>query len=150
MIRIASVVTVLFLLCTVNNAVVAAEAPVQALDIPASLEPWRTWVLHDKGDQQCPAHFDNGTIRRCWWPSRLGIDVGDQGGLFEQQVTVYAPTWVNLPRRPGPLARIGNQRQQSGARGGLQRSTVHLAGARRLPRQRRFRLEHLAGDAPGA
>lgn len=68
-----------------------------ALDIPASLEPWRAWVLHDKAQQQCPAHFDDGTNRRCWWPTRLVVDVGSLGGLFEQQVTVYAPTWVTLP-----------------------------------------------------
>ena len=94
--RAASLVVVLFLLCLVDMMVVAV-APVQAVDIPASLKPWKKWVLHDKADQPCPAHFDNGTIRRCWWPSRLVMDVSDQGGLFEQQVTVYTPTWVTLP-----------------------------------------------------
>ncbi len=94
--RAGSVVVVLFLLCLVITGGVAA-ASVKALDIPASLEPWRAWVLHDKAEQQCPAHFDDGTIRRCWWPSRLTVDVGSLGGLFEQQVTVYAPTWVTLP-----------------------------------------------------
>ncbi len=94
--RAGSVVVVLFLLCEVISGGVAA-ASVKALDIPASLEPWRAWVLHDKAEQQCPAQFDDGTIRRCWWPSRLAMDVGSLGGLFEQQVTVYAPTWVTLP-----------------------------------------------------
>jgi len=94
--RAGSVVVVQFLLCLVINGWVAA-APVKAPEIPESLEPWRTWVLHDKAELQCPAHFDDGTIRRCWWPSRLTVDAGNLGGLFEQQVTVYAPTWVTLP-----------------------------------------------------
>ena len=94
--RATSVVVVLFLLCLFST-VVAAVAPVLAKDIPASLEPWKEWVLHDKADQHCPAHFDNAAIRRCWWPSLLVMNVGDQGGLFEQQATVYAPTWVTLP-----------------------------------------------------
>ncbi|MBC2711116.1 MAG: hypothetical protein HGJ94_09005 [Desulfosarcina sp.] len=94
--RAASVVVVLFLLC-LGSIVVAVVVPVQAVEIPVSLEPWKEWVLHDKADQHCPAHFDNGAIRRCWWPSRLAMDLGNQGGLFEQQVTVYAPTWVTLP-----------------------------------------------------
>ena len=94
--RAASVVVGLFLL-SFAGMVAAAAAPAQVSDIPASLEPWREWVLHDKADQRCPTHFDNETIHRCWWPSRLVVDVGDQGGLFEQQVTVYTPTWVTLP-----------------------------------------------------
>ncbi len=85
-----------FLLCLIS-LLVAAVVPVQAAAIPASLEPWKQWVLHDTPEQPCPAHFDNGAIRRCWWPSRLVVDVSNQGGLFEQQVTVYAPTWVTLP-----------------------------------------------------
>ena len=89
--RSASVVVVLFQLCLVAN--VAAQAP----DIPASLEPWKQWVLHDEADWSCPTQFDNGTIRRCWWPSRLVVEVGDRGGLFEQQVIVYGPGWVTLP-----------------------------------------------------
>ena len=90
--RAASVLVVLFQLCVVS-IVAAAQAP----DIPASLEPWKAWALHDKAERACPTHFDSGTIRRCWWPSRLIMDVGNGGGLFEQQVIVYGPTWVTLP-----------------------------------------------------
>jgi hypothetical protein len=77
--------------------IMAAASPLQALDIPAPLEPWKAWVLHHTPDRQCPARFDNATIRRCWWPSHLVMDVGNQGGLFTLQVTVYASTWVTLP-----------------------------------------------------
>lgn len=68
-----------------------------ALDVPEPLEPWKTWVLHDKQTQTCPPHFDNGAIRRCWWPSQLAVDAAEQGATFDLQVTVYAPTFVTLP-----------------------------------------------------
>jgi hypothetical protein len=94
--RAASVIVVWFLLFFIS-IVVAAVAWAQAPDIPASLDPWRAWVLHEKADRQCPTQYDNAAIRRCWWPSRLAVDVSDRGGLFEQQVTVYAASWVILP-----------------------------------------------------
>ena len=97
--RAGSIVVVLFMFCLVLTGSVAA-ASAKAFDIPASLEPWRAWVLHDNAEQRCPAQFDDGTIRRCWWPSRLTVDVGSLGGLFELQVSVYAPAWVALPGEP--------------------------------------------------
>jgi hypothetical protein len=89
--RAVSVVVVLFQLCLASH--VAAQVP----DIPTALEPWKAWVLHDNTEWPCPPQFDNATIRRCWWPSRLSLEVGDRGGLFEQQVIVYGATWVTLP-----------------------------------------------------
>ena len=71
--------------------------PSDALDVPAALQPWEQWVLHDKEDQTCPPRFDDGTIRRCWWPSMLDVHAGDRGAAFDLQVTVYAATWVVLP-----------------------------------------------------
>jgi hypothetical protein len=69
--RAASVNVFLSFLILVD-VLVAAVVPVQALDMPESLEPWKGWVLHDHSDQRCPADFDNGSIRRCWWPSWTG------------------------------------------------------------------------------
>jgi len=71
--------------------------PSIALDVPPALEPWKPWVLHDKESQTCPPRFDDGAIRRCWWPARLDVDAGNRGATFDMQVTVYAPTWVTLP-----------------------------------------------------
>ena len=96
MIRARSFLIVLLVVCWAD-LLMAAAAPVPVPDIPATLKPWKDWVLHDLSDQQCPAHFDNGTIRRCWWPTWLAMDVDAQGALFKQQVTVFAPTWVTLP-----------------------------------------------------
>ena len=75
----------------------AAAMPVQASDIPPALQPWREWVLYGRDNLQCPPRYDDAAVRRCWWPSRLDLDVSALGGIFEQQVTVYAPTWVTLP-----------------------------------------------------
>ncbi len=79
------------------GALAGMAAAVAAADIPAPLEPWREWVLHDHAEVNCPVHFDNAQPRRCWWPSRLELDLSGQGGLFEQTTTVFAPSWVALP-----------------------------------------------------
>jgi hypothetical protein len=68
-----------------------------ALDIPESLEPWKPWVLHDKEDQACPPHFNDGAMRRCWWPAQLDFNADGRGAVFEMQARVYAPAWVVLP-----------------------------------------------------
>jgi hypothetical protein len=136
-------------LCLVGN-LAAAVPPVQALDIPAELEPWKAWVLHDNAEQQCPPHFDDGTIRRCWWPSRLELDVGDRGGLFEQQVTVYAPTWVTLPgdetHWPESVSAGGEMVPVVGRNG---RPCIWLEPGD-YPDQGCLRLEYAAGNTPGA
>ena len=69
----------------------------QGLEVPVALQPWEEWVLHGSEHQRCPAHYNNGEMRRCWWPSQLELDVGDGGGHFTFHVTVYASTWVTLP-----------------------------------------------------
>ena len=65
--------------------------------VPPALAPWQSWVLHGQDERVCPAHFNDPDHHVCWWPSQLILDVGDQGGLFDQQVIVHAPTWVTLP-----------------------------------------------------
>jgi hypothetical protein len=90
------VVRVILLMCLLPITA-AGAASERVVDIPPALRAWEAWVLHDKADQRCPSDFNDPKIHRCWWPSRLSLDVGAQGGLFDQQVTVYAPAWVNLP-----------------------------------------------------
>ncbi|BBO77959.1 hypothetical protein DSCW_53760 [Desulfosarcina widdelii] len=68
-----------------------------AYDVPEPLAPWKEWVLYDKQTQTCPSHFNDGSIQRCWWPSRLAVDAAEQGAAFDMQVEVYAPIWVMLP-----------------------------------------------------
>ena len=92
----ALIVVFLSVWCTVSmTAAFVTEG--QAMDVPTALKPWQKWVLHDKEQQQCPSHFDDAAIHRCWWPSRLTVNADNQGGWFDLQVTVYAPTWVTLP-----------------------------------------------------
>lgn len=83
------------IICIVVGLAVAV--PAMAVDIPDQLVPWKDWVLHDRPEQQCPPNHDAGNVRRCWWPSRLDLDLGERGGLFDQEVTIYAPAWVTLP-----------------------------------------------------
>ncbi len=95
--KVAATAGLVLLVWVVISAGTGSTIAAQPVDIPDALKPWREWVLHDTPDRTCPTRFDNGAIRRCWWPSRLSLAAGDQGGLFEMQVSVYAPTWVPLP-----------------------------------------------------
>ncbi|BBO89818.1 hypothetical protein [Desulfosarcina ovata] len=97
--RTRAVVVALIVGCIVKT-LAGVAAPAQAIEVPAPLAPWKEWVLHGKTERQCPAHFDDGTQQRCWWPSRLRVNAGVTGGVFEQEVTVYAPTWMRLPGDP--------------------------------------------------
>ena len=94
--RVVSLVVALMLICLFGTSS-TVMATVDEDKMPPNLEPWRSWVLHGKDEIRCPAHFNDPKRHICWWPSRLTLDVGDQGGLFDQRVTVYAATWIILP-----------------------------------------------------
>ena len=95
MMRVVSVVVVLTLLCLTGLPAIGRATAEE--EIPPALQPWQSWALHGKDEQRCPAHFNDPTTHVCRWPSQLILDFGDQGGLFDQRVTVYAPSWVTLP-----------------------------------------------------
>lgn len=63
---------------------------------PAELYHWRDWVLFDKPDRLCPTAFNEGGTYRCGWPSRLRLDLTQQGGTFEQDWIVLARGWQPL------------------------------------------------------
>ena len=94
--RVVCVLVVLTLFCffAISPTFIAA---LDTDTLPPALAPWQSWVLHGKDEMGCPAPFNDPARRICWWPSHLALDVGDQGGLFDQQITVYANTWVTLP-----------------------------------------------------
>lgn len=84
--------------------IMLAAWPVQAsqpVDVPPELAPWQSWVLHGHEERLCPGQYNDGTVVRCWWPSRLSMAVSDQGGAFEQRWQVFADGWVPLPGGPG-------------------------------------------------
>ncbi|MEZ5447478.1 MAG: DUF998 domain-containing protein [Thiolinea sp.] len=76
-------------------------APLQARPLtpeqaPAALQPWVDWVLHDETGLDCPYRY-NGAARACQWPSRLKLELDEQGGRFTQVWQVFAETRVRLP-----------------------------------------------------
>lgn len=73
----------------------AVAAP---LGVPAELEPWVPWVLHDKAPIACAWVADQ---RACAWPSALTVDAGPRGASFSAQVVSHAPAQLTLPGGPG-------------------------------------------------
>ncbi|GAB6097711.1 hypothetical protein JCM14469_39650 [Desulfatiferula olefinivorans] len=73
-------------------------------DIPDTLKPWTSWVLHDKAYYACPRAANDADSFFCVWPGILDLDVTDTGGSFTQTLTVFAAEKVPLPgdlsRRP--------------------------------------------------
>ena len=70
--------------------------------VPAELEGWRDWALHEKEYRRCPFRFDSAaTVPEefvCAWPGELRLEVDDQDGRFEQAWTVYGgDQWLPLP-----------------------------------------------------
>lgn len=100
-------------------------------DVPASLEPWRAWVLKDQEFRACPLIAGRNAAGRddfvCSWPGVLDL-VADAGGVtIAQRWQLAADGWVPLPgdtrfwpqrvtvdgrpaavvARPGPMLRLG-------------------------------------------
>lgn len=82
------------LLLVVLPIAVPAVGP---LEIPPGLEGWRSWVLKGHEEALCPTDYDNGAAARCQWPSRLHLEVDDNGGTFEQRWLAFADGWAALP-----------------------------------------------------
>ncbi|MGD9217023.1 MAG: hypothetical protein PVJ84_19590, partial [Desulfobacteraceae bacterium] len=66
-------------------------------EIPPELARWQSWVLHDEQEALCPSAYNDGAVVRCQWPSRLTVDVKEDGGGFEQHWVMFADGWVTLP-----------------------------------------------------
>jgi len=85
------------LLLTLPNAAQSAE-----VFVPAELQGWQDWVLHDQEHRDCPFYFNSvGTEREnfvCAWPGFLDVSVDADSGNFSQQWTVYVKeAWLPLP-----------------------------------------------------
>ena len=63
--------------------------------------PWQDWVLYGQEDQRCPCRYNDPSSTRCQWPTRLHLDVADDGARFEQRWYVFAPGWIILPGGEG-------------------------------------------------
>ncbi len=55
------------------------------------------WVLRDVPGAACPYVHASTQERRCSWPSRLELALGDTRGEFVQDWLVHEAAWVPLP-----------------------------------------------------
>jgi hypothetical protein len=85
----------LFLLTT--TLVPPAGAVLHESEVPEPLRPWIDWVLYGHEEIACPFLFNDAGQRRCAWPSRLELDFNNDGGQFNSEWEVYAPSWIQLP-----------------------------------------------------
>lgn len=70
--------------------------------VPALLQPWVDWVLHDKEEQlACIPQYNDANIYQCNWPSELDVALNDKGGDFSQSWLVHHESWVALPGNSG-------------------------------------------------
>ncbi|MEZ4449359.1 MAG: hypothetical protein R3B09_07765 [Nannocystaceae bacterium] len=75
----------------------AIAAPLPVEDVPEPLRPWIRWVLHDLPQARCPYLQGSTSERRCQWPSRLTLALGEKDGTFSQRWQVHERGWVPLP-----------------------------------------------------
>ncbi len=94
LIKMAVYAVWLMLIGTVSVSVSAQVN--KSVYVPAPLEPWVDWVLHDENQLDCPYGY-NSQVRYCTWPSRLDLRLTDSGGRFTQQWEVFSDTLVQLP-----------------------------------------------------
>lgn len=92
MLRLALVVVVSLALDTI-----ALAQPLARDQVPAPLKPWVDWVLYGHEEARCPFVLNNNVERRCQWPSRLGLELDERGGQFEQEWLVVKRGWLPLP-----------------------------------------------------
>ena len=94
--RLSALVLIILTTCSA-----AWASHVNEIEVPASLEPWKAWVLHGEEKRLCPTSYDDENAYRCIWPSRLNLNLDSKGGTFEQQWLVFAKGWVPLPGGKG-------------------------------------------------
>jgi len=75
----------------------ASGEPLERDAVPEPLAPWVDWVLRGHEAERCPFFQGGGEQRACVWPSRLELELGDDGGRFTQEWWVHHDTLVTLP-----------------------------------------------------
>lgn len=80
----------LFVMC-------ALQAAPGGREIPEVLRPWETWATWKDEHRNCPTPYSDPNTHRCFWPSRLSLNVEQSGARFELGVSVFGPTWLPLP-----------------------------------------------------
>ncbi|AWV08180.1 hypothetical protein C9I47_2502 [Lysobacter maris] len=78
----------------------ALTAHARQTEVPAPLEPWREWVLHDAPGVDCPLLTGAGSAggqRICVWPGVLRVQADATGATFALRYTVHQRGWTGLP-----------------------------------------------------
>lgn len=64
---------------------------------PAALESWQPWLRERHPAIDCPRLALDLDQRRCAWPGRLQLTLGDGGAQFAQSWRLDAAGWIALP-----------------------------------------------------
>lgn len=87
-------------LCSLGLLVVATAAQAQP-EVPAPLEPWRGWALHEQAFRACPLVAGSDAAESndylCTWPGVLELAADGSGVDVVQQWNVDDASWVPLP-----------------------------------------------------
>jgi len=97
MLRALTIAPLVLFLWLVAGLSPVSAAPLTVEEVPAPLQPWVDWVLHDLPQARCPYLQGSSTSRRCQWPSNLSFVIGNASGSFEQRWQVHERGWVPLP-----------------------------------------------------
>ncbi len=72
-----------------------------ATEVPAPLEPWRAWVMHEQEFRACPLISGHAGAQAgdylCAWPGVLALAADAHGANLVQRWRVDAESWVPLP-----------------------------------------------------
>ena len=65
--------------------------------IPPALREWESWATWNDPHRFCPTPYSDPKTHRCFWPSRLDLQVTNSGGSFSLSVMAFHETWIPLP-----------------------------------------------------
>lgn len=89
--RVTLILLMMLILVSLSARAITPE------QVPAPLQPWVDWVLEGETQRQCPFIYNQAEGYQCTWPTKLALDLTDNGGRFSQQWQLYAESWVQLP-----------------------------------------------------
>ncbi len=65
--------------------------------IPTELQQWIPWVLYDQEDKLCTINTTESNTRYCTWPSKLELNVQQDGATFSQKWLIETRSLIPLP-----------------------------------------------------
>ncbi len=93
----ASLCIVIFLSQFLLLFSIYATGHTEKLNVPPVLEEWVDWVLFEQEDKLCTIRSDNPDRQYCSWPSKIKIQINDDGAAFTQLYQIESKSLVSLP-----------------------------------------------------